>query len=106
MIIKWGWQTMLEKRLGRMTHSKPRWSRSDDDRILSRRIFPNTMQPRVPFGCSLRSIEIILGIIDPSLSSYTSVSTSSMYSMWDIPGTSSLGFMFSKYRFPSSSVPT
>jgi hypothetical protein len=55
-----------------MTYSKPRWSRCLDDRIFSRWILSNSMQPRMPFGRSLRSVEIILRIIDPSLSSFPS----------------------------------
>jgi hypothetical protein len=52
------------------TYSEPRWPGLLDNRVLGRRVLSDSMQPRVPFRCSLRSVKVILGVIDPSLSSY------------------------------------
>lgn len=52
------------------THREPRRPGRIHDRILSRSIFANVVQPRVPLWRNLRCVEVVLRIVDPSVTAW------------------------------------
>jgi hypothetical protein len=52
------------------THGKPWRARLLDDRILRRRFLSDVVQPRMPFGRGLRGVEVVLGVVDPSVAAW------------------------------------
>lgn len=61
------WSQLRNSKLETRTHGKPWRARLLDDRVLRRRLLSDVVQPRVPFGRGLRGVEVVLGVVDPSV---------------------------------------